>query len=221
MKVFEYQTWRAAAVAYWEAKIDQEVDDAGHTGLGFKDQLKTELYAFMDTLDPVFNAYANDDTRRGPFIDVLLALYNYAVSAYLIVTPEVPVPSLSILPNGVVTDLFAWFTEDLPPYENLFEVVFTEDPLAVPPTVTAELVDVEFSGVVTTVGNYLSDDMANIEGITNQIVAAVRERAAYIVFADDANIVRNDGTAKEILLNDFRLLDVLNEFGWTVKGINA
>lgn len=221
-KVFEYQTWIADARAYWEAEIDQAVIDASHIGMGFEDQLKTEMNARMDAFAPVLSSYAADQTRRGPFIGVLLALSNYATSKFLMVTPEVSVPNIPLLPTNSATDLFAWFNEDLPPYETLFEIVFTEDPLAVPPTVEAELLNVTYDDALSATEGYLSDDLQNFDDITMQIVGAVRESAAYIVFAGaDAVIVRNEGTPKEILLNDFGVSDVLDEFGWIVKGLNG
>jgi hypothetical protein len=236
-----YSTWKSDAIAYWDDQIDTTLDAVAeedwtpeYDPSSDKAALKAQLRTFMDAFDTAVNAYSADNTRRGPFIDILLALSNYIANKFIAPSPLTPVPNLSAMPNNTTKDLFAWWNQTLPDFETFFQILYDgspimpePDPGADPPIVS---VDGEFTlaalqpytDALAAFGNYVADDLARFSSVVQQVPAAIRERVSYGFFAGaDAVLDPQPATIKDYLLNEFAVQEVLDQFNWEILGLNA
>lgn len=230
-KLYTYYTWKQDAIVYWENEIDSEVE-AQQSTLGYtntqkeqmRSELKTNLNLYMDAYDPKVSAYENDQTKRDEFVGILLSIASYIISKDQVATPEVPVGTLSTLPNDDLRDLFAWWLEDLPAYSGLFNVhiaMDNTDPMA--PVLEYELQqNASYGTFMTDLDSYGADDLARFNATVTESGTAQRDRAVYLLFSGtDAQVVRNDIDLNQMVLVDYHTQEILDKFNWTIKGLNG
>jgi hypothetical protein len=236
-----YATWKADVLTYWDNEIDNTLDAVAeedwtpeYDPTADKAALKAQLRTYMDAFDAAVNAYANDNTRRGPFVDIMLALSNYIANKFIAPSPLTPVPNLAAMPNNTTKDLFAWWGQTLPGFEGFFQILYNGEPEMPEPDIAAEppviAVDGEFSlepleaytEALAEFAGYIGDDIARFSGLVQQVPAAIRERVAYGFFAGaDAVLDLQPGSIKDYLLNEFGVSEVLDTFDWEILGLNA
>lgn len=233
MKVNQYPQWRTAAETFWVNEIETEAQTK-QSALGYSDTEKSQIISTLTTtmtsqlssLDQKITEYENDDTKRDEFVGILLSIGTYATCKDMIATPEAPVKPLSSLPSSDLRDLFAWWLEDLPAYESLFVVTIEEeldpdDPMATPELVYS-LDDGTYSSAYSAISGYASDDISRFNALNQESGSALRDRGAYLMYAGpEAVIQRSDLSLNEIVLTQYHAQEILDKFGWIVKGLSS
>lgn len=235
-KLNTYSTWLQSGRVYWESEIDTAVE-AQQSSLEYnnteKEQmrtaLKSEMNSYMDSLNSKALTYESDNSKRERFVGILLSVATYIMGKDIAATPEAPVTPITVLPNDDLRDLFAWWREDLPAYQNLFTIYIAmestnpEDPLA-----PMELVyEMRTNSAYTTLSGgldvYSENDLARFDEVVEQSGSSQIDRAAYLLFAGpNAVIVRDENTdLNDKILTDYHGQEILDTFGWTVKGLNG
>ncbi len=243
MKLSEYTDWKAAAAAHWDPIIAQvlanvadqqwqpEYDPADDIS-----RLQSDLRSHLDAVDAPVAAYRDDNSRRGPFIDVLLSQLFYINVAVAQPSPLEPVAAPSLIDREDGSDLrrlFAWWRQDLPDFTSFFQVLYngttqmpTYDPLTEPPTTsvvgTFSLGTTEaFSAALAAFSGYVGDDLGRLQQLPQQVQANTRDRVAYGIFAGrEAVIEPNPVDNRTYLLEDMHGQKVLDEFNWSIRGLN-
>lgn len=233
MKVNEYPQWRSTAETYWISAIEDEAN-LKQGELSYSDseknqiitELSSELQSGLQALDQKVDEYENDESKRGEFVGILLSIGTYATCKDMIKTPEAPVKPLNTLPSSDLRDLFAWWLEDLPAYESLYtvtinEVADPEDPAALPELVYS-LDEDAYPTVLSALSQYSSDDLSRFDALVQESGSSLSDRGAYLMFAGpDAVIERSELSLNEIILTQYHAQEVLDKFGWKIKGLNV
>lgn len=216
-KINEYAAWKPTVITYWETMIDDQY--YGNVTNTDGTSMKNDLNNYMNSLDSKFNAYASDQTRKGPFIDATFSLANYASAKDVSPSPEVSIASIPELPTGTAKDLFAWWQINLPEPWQMFNIHSTTDQVTLLTTLT--LTEAKYTTVYTGLGTYVADDIARFDSLATSVSAAVRERASYLLFAGPNAVITNTGkNLNDVLLIDYGIQAVVDEFSWTIKGIS-
>lgn len=233
MKVNEYPQWRSAAETYWISAIEDEAT-LKQGELSYSDsekdqiiaELSSTLQSGLQALDQKVDEYESDESKRGEFVGILLSIGTYATCKDMIKTPEAPVKPLGTLPSSDLRDLFAWWLEDLPAYDSLYtitidEVADSEDPLALPELVYS-LDEDAYPAVLSALAQYSSDDISRFNSLNQEAGSALRDRGAYLMYAgSDAVVERSELSLNEIVLTQYHAQEVLDKFGWEIKGLNV
>ncbi|TGG92549.1 hypothetical protein E4656_13855 [Natronospirillum operosum] len=239
MKLNEYTAWVAVAIAHWEPIIDQVLDDVAaqswspeYDPAADKASLKQQLADYLAAFETPLLTYRDDNTRRGPFIDVLMSQVFYINVAVAQPSPLEPVAVPSLIPGEDIRLLFAWWGQDLPDFTGFFEVLYDGSPTMPVYDATSEppktSVDGTFSlgstaayqAAIDGLSGYVDQDLQNMEALPLQVQANTRNRVAYGIFAGaDAVIEPNPVSSKQYLLQEMHVQDVLDEFGWTIRGL--
>lgn len=235
MKLNQYNTWKVDAVTYWETEIDLAVE-ANQTTLGYTDiekeqmrtDLKSSLNVLMDSYDPKVSSYENDSSKRDEFVGILLSVGTYVTCKDIIATPEAPVETIPILSTGDLRDLFAWWLEDIPDYTTLFTITIEmvnpnpEDPASEEELVYSLDTNAPYSTFLNDLDGYSSDDLSRFNSVNQQAGSSQRNRAAYLLFAGpEAVVVRSEKDLNTTILIDYHAQEILDKFGWIIKGLNS
>ncbi len=243
MKLSEYKDWKAAAAAHWDPIIAQVLTDVADQDWQPEygpsediSKLQAELRSHLDAFDAAVTSYRDDNSRRGPFIDVLMSQLFYINVAVAQPSPLEPVavPALIDGEDGEdLRQLFAWWRQDLPDFTGFFQVLYNGtpqmpvyDPLTEPPTTSVDGVfslgtTEAFSAALAAFSGYVADDLARLQQLPLQVQANTRDRVAYGIFAGrEAVIEPNPVDNRDYLLKDMRAQNVLDEFNWTIRGLN-
>nr|BDD47143.1 hypothetical protein 18 [Saccharospirillaceae bacterium] len=240
MKMNQYSSWVAAATAHWEPIIDQTLDDVAsqdwspeYDPADDKTLLKQQLADHLAQFEPAILAYRGDNSRRGPFVDNLMSLLFYIQAAKVAPSPVEPVSTPSAIPGDDARGLFAWWQQDLPGFEGFFQVLHdgapsmpVYDPAAEPPVTSVDGVfslgaTSAFTDAMASIDALVGDDLGRMESLPGQVQAVTRDRIAYAVFAGaDAQITATGVDAKQYMLEDMHVQDVLDEFNWSIRGLN-
>lgn len=241
MKLVDFATWQADLLAYWDGVIEVTLTDVADQPwtpefepAGTIQQLKQSLRSQIEPLENLKNAYRTDSTRKGPWIDTLFSQMFYVQVAKVAKSAAVPVPIPAAIPGDDMRQLFAWWTQPLPDYEFFFTPTYNGsaympeyNPLAEPPVIALDGAfalepTAAFTGAMALFSGLVADDIARMEAFADQVRSVTRERVAYGVFAgQDADIKAADVDAKTAMLRDMKSQQVLDEFNWKIKGLNA
>lgn len=240
MKLSEYKDWKAAAAAHWDPIIAQVLTDVADQDWQPEydpsediSKLQAELRSHLDAFDAAVTSYRDDNSRRGPFIDVLMSQLNYINVAVAQPSPLEPVAVPALIDGEDLRLLFAWWRQDLPDFTGFFQVLYdgtadmpVYDPLTEPPTTSVEGVfslgtTEAFSAALAAFSGYVADDLARLQQLPQQVQASIRDRVVYGVFAGrEAVIESHPVDYRDYLLEDMRAQNVLDEFNWTIRGLN-
>lgn len=235
-KLNNYSTWLQAGIGYWGNQIDSEVESR-QSSIGYsnakkeqiRSEMKADLTSYMNDIETKAVMYENDDSKRNQFVSILLSAGTYIIAKDIAATPEAPVEQISSLPNNDLRDLFAWWLIDFVNYESLFTIYLAmestdpEDPLA-PNVLNWEFQkNASYDSQLADFDGYSDDDIGRFNTFVEQSANSQMSRAAYLMFAGANAIVVQDQTTdlKTKILVDYHAQDILDKFGWTVKGLNA
>jgi hypothetical protein len=183
-----------------------------------KPAMITELQGYMNAFSTNFSAYVINSSLETATINALIPAYSYVGSKYNIVINNSNCPvflnAFPVEANGFLS-LYSIYLYPLPDYNTV--AYFTLDPSG------------PSNGIVNTTAGYTTDitnmfnataDIARITTFQNNTIPPMT-RIIFQVFADNLSTYSSNIDVKAYLYNNLNLLQVLNDFGWSVVGINA
>lgn len=234
-KINTYTAWIQEVITYWDALIDTEAESKQSLGYGDpkKEQIKTELKAdlrsYMNDIEAKAITYESDDTKREEFVGVLLSAGTYIIAKDIAATPAAPVVIIPTLPNNDLRDLFAWWLVDFYPYDDFFTINISmgqtdpEDPLSPEILEWSLSKNPSYDTQLSDFDGYAAQDLARFESFLKESANSQMDRAAYLMFAGQAAVIVRDDTAdlNTKILVDYKAQEILDNFNWSIVGLNA
>jgi hypothetical protein len=181
----------------------------------------TELQGYMNAFSTKFYEYIISSSLETETINALIPAYSYVGSKYNIVINNSNCP---VFPNAFPVEasgflsLYSMYLFPLPDYNTVAYF-----------TLTSTGPSASNDGIVDTTTAYTTDmtNMFNISADISRIQTFITNttppmtRIVFQVFTDNLSIYSSGIDVKGYLYNNLNLLQVINDFGWTIAGINA
>lgn len=229
MKLRELRTgnesaWITPAKEYWDTEIHNRCVSEGWTN---ENEMKANAREYIDSLQTAYTAY-----KSGADVNslqrALLPIYGHISMKYNMNVSGDPPTIPEIVTDDDIRNFYINWSLDLPSYTNIFvlEPLESEPPEGggegEPEPVT--------EGVVTKTETYLSlessitggdsTDSSLLISTETSLSGNVRPFMINQLYAQPAT-TSNKIDIKQFALTNMYLQDVLNEFGFSIKGINS
>jgi len=207
-------TWATDTITRYTALINA-------SSYANKSAMITELQGYMNAFSTKFSAYVINSSLETATINALIQAYSYVGSKYNIVItnsdcPEFP-NAFPVEANGFLS-LYSIYLYPLPDYT-------TVDYFVLAPIASSG----SSNGVVDVTATYTTDlanmfnataDIARIQTFKDNTIPPI-SRIIFQVFADNLSTYSSGIDVKNYMYVNLNLLQVLNDFGWTITGINS
>ena len=186
-----------------------------------KPAMITELEGYANAFSTNFSAYITNSSLETETLNALIPAYSYVGSKYNIVINNDNCPpfpdAFPIEANGFLS-LYSMYLFPLPDYTTVNYFTFS----LVAPSGTN-------NGIVNTTSTYIADitNMFSVSGDISRIQTFITNttppisRITFQIFTDNLSTYSSGISVKDYLYNNLNLLQVINDFGWIIVGINA
>jgi len=200
----EINIYYTNAKTYW----DNQIDNSSYTN---KDELKSTVATYLTNLNSAYETYKNS-LDKSIMTNLILALYYYLMQKYQIQIDDPNCPSIDEL-DFILTDLYHNWTYELPDYAQLF--ILSDDPNDSTKGII-ELTNTYNQLKNNIESNFAQEDNTQIKTAYIPTVASKStETNLYRIIKQPKFTIVDNVDIKSKLLNDFKLQDIMDEFGWT------
>ena len=193
------------ATNYWYTQID-------NTSYTNKDNMKSTIDTYLTDLVLAYNTYKSS-LDRSLMTNLILALYNYLMQKYQVQIQDPDCPPIDNL-DFVLTDLYHSWTYTLPDYTQLFTISGDSS------EGTIDTTDIYAQLKQNIKSEFAQADNIQIKFERIHSVASKTSEIALYRIIKQPKITCVDIDIKSMILNDFKLQDVMDEFNWTWKAFD-
>ncbi len=215
MKLRELRTgnesaWITPAKEYWDTEIHNRCVSEGWTN---EDEMKTSARGYIDDLQTTYIAY-----KSGADVNslqrALLPIYGYISMKYNMNVSGDPPTIPEIVTDDDIRNFYINWTVDIPDKENLFTLE-EEDEEKGKVVLTST-----YSNFKSTIEGGVSSDSSGLIAIETSLAGNVRPFMINQLYAQPET-TSNNINIKQFALTNMHLQDVLDEFSFSIKGINS
>lgn len=232
LRVGNESAWINPAKAYWDNEIHIKCVAEGWTN---EDAMKTDAHSYIDALQTAYTGY-----KSGADVNALnralLVIYGHVSMKYNMVVADDPPVIPVIITGDDIRNFYLNWSLDLTDHEDIFILEGLVPPEPEPEEGGGEEGGEEgdpepiTEGVVTKTSDYLalessisggaSTDSALLISIETSLAGNIRPFMINQLFAKPTTS-SNNLDIKDFILETMILQDVLDEFGFEIKGINV
>lgn len=206
-KLREISTWRSEVQIYWE----NEIDESGYSNI---ESLKTDLGTYLDDLESDYQSYISGSSL-GELKQTLLQIFSYTTIKYNIIYPDSAPEVPELIDNKDIRTFYVNWNYELPTdYSTIFNLTDGST------TGTGVLQkDTGYNSVQDTLTNGTSYDNSELQSFRNDMPSAIQDLMIYQAYKQP-KIEMQGLDIRCYTLQDMHLEDVLNDFNFTINGIN-
>ena len=229
MKLGDIDDWTLDVRSYWYDIIE-------NTSYLNKEEMKLQVDGFLSVFDGrVKVEYLEIDDLYDLFVSNLTYIFSYVTMKFYVITnPSKEIPDLSVINNNDLRTLFNAFDYNLPSnFGSLFTVsdlldeetqIPTENGIIEESGILSLYDDIfgETSGVPIPGESFLEKDEAKLESLSGEIIKAVNSKIIFMLFKqpEPEIINNNDFDTVRFILDDMKMWDLLQKFGWEIEGVS-
>lgn len=203
--------WINPAKNYWDTRIHNKCVEEEWTN---EDEMKQAAHGYIDDLQQAYITY-KQGTLQSDVEDMLLSLYTYVVMKFGMQVSGDPPPVQSIIPGDDMKNFYRNWTYDIIDKELLFEFEEGEEPD------TGKVVTTDdYKNFKKAIEEANTIDSSMIASARCELANSVRPLIIYLLF-EKPNTTSQEIDIKNYILQNLHLQDVIDEFNFIIKGINA
>ncbi len=203
--------WITPTKQYWQNEIHNKCVEEEWTN---EEQMQQDAETYINNLQNTYITY-KEGTSKESLEKVLLPIYVYLSIKYGMTVSGDPPSIPEIIENEDIRNCYINWTLDIPNGQDLFTLEEGEEPF------TGKVVLTEiYNNFKSAIEGGNDTDSTKLEAVECTTANSIRPLMLYQLYGKP-NTTPANINHKEYVLNDMHLQEILDEFGFEIKGINS
>jgi len=215
LRVDNKSAWITPAKDYWDTEIHNKCISEGWLN---ENEMKTNAHNYIDALQTAYTLYKNGGNVES-LKRALLVIYGYISTKYGMTVSGSPPEISEIVSGDDIRNFYVNWLNDLPDYEDIFTLNPLESKKPKPITKGVVNKTESYTNCESTITGGNSSDSARLVATETEISGKVRPFMVYLLYSKPTTTPTGINVKTFALQNMF-LQNVLDEFGFTIAGIN-